>query len=269
MNHLQGDKLLYNQLREGALVDPKLKWKPVHENQVLPTEALHQAIVSGKQIELDGDINEPQGTTGNTSLILSVQSNNLDAFRQLLAKGAKLDLFNYEHRTALHEAVRISGREHFIEPLLAAGANIEASTSEYIDHGKTALDLAIEAKNRPAIEILMQKGSKVKMANSIALEELGIITEPVPTRNAYADVVGWVKGGDCVVLHAPNRSTYCYAQSDKVRRLIYLKVDPALLDEGEWPDFFETNGGLKRASLDLRKSVPLDKNFSFELPSLF
>lgn len=74
------------------------------------------------------------------------------------------------------------------------------------------------------------------------------LEKPALSRNALADVVKWIKKGDCVILHNAGRNGHFYCQdphaSVENMRVITLDIAAStyLLDEREWPFFIEKAG---------------------------
>lgn len=98
---------------------------------------------------------------------------------------------------------------------------------------------------------------------------------PVPTNNMLADLVGWIKEGDCVVLHAPGHAAQIYHNCvvnkpddqkgvsgdtkepslDGIRVIWFNAAnDPDLLLEGEWP-YYIKEGGCRECTCSLKDRV--------------
>ena len=73
--------------------------------------------------------------------------------------------------------------------------------------------------------------------------------------NGFEEVLEWIKGGDCVVLHQQGYNSIVYHSPNSKNpnpKLVIVDINPqfSLLDEEEWPSFLKIAG---------YTSVPLDK----------
>lgn len=87
-------------------------------------------------------------------LFLAAGEGRLDAVRYLLDQGADVKAREYGGRTALTEAA-LSGHASVIRELILRGADINA-----ISDAGTPLDIAIQANQMPAIDLLKHYGGK-------------------------------------------------------------------------------------------------------------
>jgi hypothetical protein len=90
---------------------------------------------------------------------------------------------------------------------------------------------------------------------------------PQTTRNSLADIVGWLKSGDMVILCAKGILRQVYHINDlPYNRKIYvnLSTSPSLMEEGEWPYYIKS----ANATLQKNESAKCPNGiFSFVLPS--
>lgn len=77
------------------------------------------------------------------------------------------------------------------------------------------------------------------------------LESPKCTSNQLADIISWLKLGDCVILCNGTYIKYIYHNciennSDKVRLIIIdCQGFPGLLDDGEWNWYIEDSGNKK------------------------
>jgi hypothetical protein len=101
-----------------------------------------------------------------------------------------------------------------------------------------------------------------------------MMTEPTTTSNNLADVIRWVKDGDCVTLYAINRGSQVYHQcnvrtSPEQTRFIYLNLSrhSSLMEDDEWP-YYIKNNNCQQCSCSF-KEIALEetgeKQFGFKL----
>lgn len=77
----------------------------------------------------------------------------------------------------------------------------------------------------------------------ISSDNLKNANTPKTTNNSLADIVGWLKLGDTVILHNNGEQKKVYfILGSNLNRKIYVNVSsfPSLLGEGEWPYYIES-----------------------------
>lgn len=67
------------------------------------------------------------------------------------------------------------------------------------------------------------------------------------SNNSLADIIEWIRSGDCVVLHSNSTNAHIYhncKDNTNKERFIYIDVAamPSLLHQGEWPWYIEDAG---------------------------
>ncbi|EED13813.1 ankyrin, putative [Talaromyces stipitatus ATCC 10500] len=106
--------------------------------------------------ELDEDINGKDPDIGETALHYAVTNNNEEMTRQLISRGADVNVTNNYGRTPLHLAALYANYEAG-EILLDAGANINA-----LDQwGATALEICRAGSQRSLSILLIEHGAKL------------------------------------------------------------------------------------------------------------
>jgi ankyrin repeat protein len=262
-----GDKKMYEWLRQNRLIERFFNsnvWKPLQDKENYRSfPLLHQAVQEKdvdkvKRYLNDNkcDINESD-STGCTALHIAIQERCYAIFQLLLNRGADFRLANGEKETPFKALILSDSEGQFLQALIDAGVNV----NEEIGYKLTPLSCAIQAKNLKAIEILIKAGAKISEENSKSLEDdvfsslrdQGIIPstqkerrpEKVYKGGGFKELHGWIKRGDCVVLHYHGSQGIMYHYpSDEKPKLFYLDINPKthLLDDGEWPDFLELEG---------------------------
>jgi len=99
-----------------------------------------------------------QNSEGGTAVILAGwETNNLDLVALLVEHGADVNIPNVNGDTPLIDAAD-KGKNDILEYLLINGADVDVKNNE----GLSALDMAREAKNSGAIDMLMSKSKGTK-----------------------------------------------------------------------------------------------------------
>ncbi len=264
-----GDKSLYLQLRKmGVFYNPKNTWQPLLESETSSVPDLHRAVLAGDKVAVEqcltqgAYIDEPDAK-GNTALHLAVQMQNEELFNLLFKKGARLDFINAEGDTLLHVAARCDFKGGCIDALIEAGVDVNS-----LNGGKTAMSLAIDAKNILAVTKLIAAKATLSSKNLDDLREppFKVSRREIPdsfSRDALGDVCKWILRGDCVVLHERGFGGIMYYRenvknNDKVLYVIDLNPDSHLLNDGEWPYYIKIDAGVEQR--------PLDKEFIDQIP---
>lgn len=105
-----------------------------------------------------------------------------------------------------------------------------------------------------------KKASSSSSSSSIHVEPESRLGCPVLSKKALADVVRWIKMGDCVILHNHGENGHYYYQGTATSladlRVICLDIAPStgLLDEDEWPEFIQL-AGCRSAAADFQKQL--------------
>ncbi len=254
---LSGDKQLYEHLKQnGVLNRDNLTWSPLYtkdENLVQPL--LHKATVENDAdkaqdlLEQANDINE-SNSEGSTPLHLAIQNGYFKLFQTLLNRGARIDLYDGKCRAVLHTAAVFDKSGLFLQDLFDAGADINAKGYP----GKSALSLAIQAKNLRAVEFLIQKGAEISAADGKELKERAFnplhqkgIVPFIPVGGGYSEVHHWIMVGHLVVLRYPGEGGIMYHypnEYNKTLKRIEIDINPEsrLLADGEWPSFLKEAG---------------------------
>lgn len=96
---------------------------------------------------------EPKGTS---ALMTSSHSGRLSVVNQLINRGGKLDLVNYEGASALLFATK-QGHIDIVRALLDGGADINIRTIK----GDTAIDIACEGFHKHIVYLLLRRGCEI------------------------------------------------------------------------------------------------------------
>ena len=99
---------------------------------------------------------------GNTPLILSLLSQDIQSFSELISLGASPNISNNSGETPLHIAV-LNNNTNFILILLQNNADINIQNRE----GNTPLHIAVEKKEINIIEILLKNGANPNIKNNL------------------------------------------------------------------------------------------------------
>jgi len=180
-NRMSGEKSLHEWLKRNRLLNnPDQSWFALTKADLHKEfPPLHTAILRGdktaiqKHIENGSDLNESDAN-GRTPLHLSILQKNRELFQFLLTK-VDIKLYDLEGHP-LHIAVRADQEGEYVQALIEAGADVNAEGSSRICRF-TPLDLAIEAANFKAIEILMKAGADCSKENIEALKKMRFSTD--------------------------------------------------------------------------------------------
>lgn len=134
----------------------------------VPEPTLHEAVVLGDVERLRVLLTEEPSATnalspdGWTALHLAGFFGQAEAARVLLEAGAEVDVWseNAMRNTPLHAAIAGAREKAVIEPLVAAGADVNAAGAG----GYTPLHLAASRGDLPLIELLLAHGAEARMA---------------------------------------------------------------------------------------------------------
>ncbi len=149
--------------------------------------------------------------------------------------------------TPLHEAAR-AGDEALCERLLQQGADRNAKDLV----GNTPVHYALVARKPNTLALLLKNKAEISQEEEQIVRRdavfAGINTLTIAPRhpsNVLGNIVGWIRLGDCVVLHSNYKSGRIFHRCDKekpvnpaAQRMIYVNIDPSaadLLEDGEWP----------------------------------
>jgi len=112
-------------------------------------------------LDAGADVNAASQDGGRTALDLAAQGSHVEAVKELLAKGARLDA-HWDHRgTPLHRAAERNDRK-LVEILLAAGADINSRTRREQFGGEvTPLFVAVAGGRDDVAKLLIGKGADV------------------------------------------------------------------------------------------------------------
>ena len=208
-----------------------LRPKPTHETgsgcECIMSASLWNSIEKGHYQCLEtlvaqtkkAALNHPR-KNGETLLHVAVRKGNADIVRLLLSHGALANAWDSKGRTPLHVAatanveggldgVKDKDTDSVISLLIKAGAEIQA---EY--EGKTALKLAFESGNAPAVLLLLQHNASIgsspsaptRVMEAMKLENIELLrrmaTDPCFTVD-FIEEASRERGSSCemIVLH--------------------------------------------------------------------
>ena len=101
---------------------------------------------------------------GNTPLILSLISNDMKSFTELISQGALINIPNYLGETPLHIAVQKNNLEAVLI-LINSDKNLDINSQN--KKGETPLHLAFKKTEKKIIEILINKGAEINIKNNL------------------------------------------------------------------------------------------------------
>jgi S-adenosylmethionine:tRNA-ribosyltransferase-isomerase (queuine synthetase) len=93
---------------------------------------------------------------------------------------------------------------------------------------------------------------------------------PITTRNSLADIIGWLKEGDLVILHIGDISK-AYIMTEKERNrcvTIDISTAPSLMEEGEWPWYIKNEGAIEVTDIKPYYPAP-NGTYKFKLPNIY
>lgn len=222
------------------------------------------------------------------SLAQSARDNNLKRAEELIADGAQLNYRSYRSDNALDVAIEL-GHVDMVMLLLKAGAdpnshaqyssttpflaaagkgNVEivaalldakAAVNTQGDRGNTALTLAVAAKNKPLIRLLLDKGANVDLRNRDGWNPLFFAT-----RNGDAETVGQLleKGARTDYTDTDDRGLLDVARQWD-RPAVFKKIQDHL--DAQVPEWQVTKDGqLAHVSILRAQGYKLTEVFNFE-----
>jgi Ankyrin repeats (3 copies) len=145
-----------------------LEYTIEHEGKKCSVTALGTAVLRNEQMVIDrilkkgpskSYINKPDGL-GNTALMNAVITNNIDAVKVLLAKGAKVDKVNDAGISPLFVAAQ-NGAQEVVNTLIARGADV----NKLNDAGLSPLFYAAQHGHEDAAKSLVANGADINKAD--------------------------------------------------------------------------------------------------------
>ena len=237
-NYFHGDKGLFDELKP-YIQNPDAKYVPLIRREGLTDDSLCEAILRGNMelfMEcLDNDywIGTPN-SAGDSPLDLSIRLRDKKIFDILLSRGARCE------KNSLHIAAGSDTEGYFIEKL------IQSNRELIFMENPSPLDIAIQAKNLKAIEILIDHHATISDANKMALQEDKIFSEIYAAQFPEVDekpkkptilgkLLNWIQEGHCVVL-LNGADEIMYNAPNPLQKLICININPEfqLLKEGIW-----------------------------------
>ncbi len=174
-----GDKGMFDWLENNGLFTNKLykEWMPLQSKDSESfSPSLHRAVqakeraIEAVEFCLDrGDNINALDSQGNTALQKAIFEKCSTTVDLLLKRGASVKVIREGDETCLHTAAFHDKEGPILRRLIAAGADVNASTSDE-EGWVTPLDYAIHAKNCTAIELLIRAGATVSEQNRIDLQ---------------------------------------------------------------------------------------------------
>lgn len=262
---LYGDKELFNELQSmKVLTVPNLDWRPILRKENLHDDDLRKAAISGDLERarecLFYDISPYQkDELGCTPFHLSIKNGHPEVSELFLSTPSILTFTDIDGKSPLHYAAMFDMEGTIVNKIAQKKVRLNAK-----DHSmKTAVDLAIEAKNLKAIVALFESSANFTRKNWESLkddsfacihETLGIINEESET-HSLKQVMNLIKEGNLVVLYQYGGDAIMYNSESKqpTQKLIYIHINPQsgpLLNEDEWLFYIRQAG---------HSHVPFDK----------
>ncbi|WP_320035649.1 ankyrin repeat domain-containing protein [Halarcobacter sp.] len=125
--------------------------------------------------ENDYDINDlnKQGRHGNSAVMKAAREANIDVVKELIGRGANLDIKNVDGNTALWNACFGSSYECFYA-LIDAGIDVDSMN----DNGVTALMYCASAGKDDFVKLLIENNADVTLENLDGFKAIDLAVTP-------------------------------------------------------------------------------------------